>query len=130
MTTQNKLVDLKPEDWLLLYVDVELKAFSKKFGGTFDTSDVEVVCKLVADRKLPEGVDLYVALNLSMCKDKNVRELVDRDLGVDLSCSIAHGLKLGQDVLIYLYSRYCELEGYNEHVAHIFKQSLNYTIPF
>lgn len=132
MTTQNKLVDLKPEDWLRLYVDAELKAFSKKFEGTFDEAEVDSVCKMVSDRKLPEGVDVFYALRLLIDTEyyPMTKEEKDNEMDIDLATSVAHGCKLGQDRLIYMYSKYCELEGYDDRVAHIFKQSLNYCIPF
>ena len=132
MTTKNKLlVNLKPEDWLKIYVISEVNLFETKFNYKFEEQQIDFVCKIVADKKLPDGVELFVSLSL-LTHNLYLRSMggMEQDLDIDLATSIMHGCKSGQDRLVYLYSRWCELEGYDERVAHIFKQSLNYCIPF
>ena len=61
MTTKNKLlVNLKPEDWLKIYVISEVNLFETKFNYKFEEQEIEDVCKTVADMKLPEGLDVFL----------------------------------------------------------------------
>lgn len=115
-------------DWLQMYVISQVNLFETKFNTRIDSQEIENVCKIVSELELPEGVDLFVTL----CKLANTVYTGDwiYELGQDLAVAKMHNLKLGQDVLVYLYSRYCTEEGYDERVAHIFKNCIQYTIPF
>lgn len=118
------LTEMKPEDWLKLYVDSEVQKYTKKFGTVFSEDDIDKVCSKVSDLKLPEGADVYVSLMLLQ------PSIVEEEVIIDVVTSRMHGLILGEDMLVYLYSKFCETDGYDEQVAYIFKQSLQYTIPF
>lgn len=115
-------------DWLQMHVISQVNLFETKFNTRIDSQEIENVCKIVSELELPEGVDLFVTL----CKLANTVYTGDwiYEIGLDLAVAKMHNLKLGQDVLVYLYSRYCTEEGYDEQVAFIFKNCIQYTIPF
>ena len=46
-----------------------------------------------------------------------------------VSCELK-GLTLGLDMLVYMYSQISEGRGYDSEVAFIFKNCIQYTIPF
>lgn len=118
------LTEMKPEDWLKLYVNTEVQKYTKKFGVVFSEDDVDKVCIKVSELKLPGGADIYVSLMLLQ------PSIVEEEIIIDVVTSRMHVLTLGEDVLVYLYSNFCLTDGYDEKVAYIFKQSLQYTIPF
>lgn len=115
-------------DWLEVYTISQVNLFETEFNTRIDSQEIENVCKIVANMQLPEGVDLFVTL----CKLTNTVYTGNwvYELGLDLAAAKMHNLKLGQDVLVYLYSRYCAEEGYDKQVAFIFKNCIQYTIPF
>lgn len=122
----HKLVtDMKPEDWLKIYVISEVNNFETKFPDIKLKNDIDEVCDFVATLNLPEGSDVFCCLIMLFDNMTEKEDIHNYDCTRKL-----HGLTLGEDVLIYVYSRYCELEGYNPVVAYMFKQSLQYTIPF
>lgn len=123
MTTQNKLSDLKPEDWLKIYVISEVNLFETKFNYKFEEQEIDNVCKIVADLKLPEGLDVFYAVMVMTNTD-------DYILDNYVKLAQMHNLTLGLDMLIYIYGKFVETEGYDEQVAFIFKNCIQYTIPF
>lgn len=111
-------------DWLQMYVISQVNLFETKFNTRIDSQEIDNICKMVADLKLPEGVDaFYVMMILT---DKAM------DLYMDTIITLAriHNLTLGLDVLIYIYGKLVEAGGYDEQVAFIFKNCIQYTIPF
>lgn len=122
-----KALDMKDVDWLKLYVNSEVDKFSKKFGIEFDQQEIEDVCKTVADMKLPEGVDVFYVM-MSLVFDK--AKLYPLQLDIILVACELKGLTLGLDMLIYIYGKFVEVNGYDEQVAFIFKNCIQYTIPF
>lgn len=120
-----KLIDMKDIDWLKLYVNSEVDKFSKKFDVQFDKQEIEDACKIVAGLKLPEGVDAFYAMIL-LAEGKETQLHLDSML---VSCELK-GLTLGLDVLVYMYSQISEGRGYDSEVAFIFKNCIQYTIPF
>lgn len=123
MTTQNKLVDLKPEDWLKIYVISEVNLFETKFNYKFEEQEIDNVCKIVADLKLPEGLDVFYAVMVMTNTD-------DYILDNYVKLAQMYNLTLGLDMLIYIYGKFVEANGYDEQVAFIFKNCIQYTIPF
>ena len=123
MTTQNKLVDLKPEDWLKIYVISEVNLFETKFNSTFEEQEIDNVCKIVADLKLPEGLDVFYAVMILTNTDDYV-------LDNYVKLAQMYNLTLGLDMLVFVYGKFVEAEGYDEQVAFIFKNCIQYTIPF
>jgi predicted nuclease with TOPRIM domain len=122
-----KALDMKDVGWLKLYVNSEVDKFSKKFDVEFDQQEIEDVCKNVADMKLPEGIDVfYVMMSLVFDKVK----LYPLQLDIILVACELKGLTLGLDMLIYIYGKFVEVNGYDEQVAFIFKNCIQYTIPF
>ena len=119
-----KALDMKDVDWLKLYVNSEVDKFSKKFGIGFDQQEIEDICKIVANLKLPEGVDTFYAMTCLAGKATNWY--------MDLSITLAqkHNLTLGLDMLVYIYGEFVEDAGYDSEVAFIFKNCIQYTIPF
>ena len=114
-------------DWLQVHVISQVNLFETKFNTRIDSQEIEDVCKIVADKELPEGVDtFYVMMSLVFDKAK----LYPLQLDVILvSCEI-EGLTLGLDMLIYIYGKFVEVNGYDEQVAFIFNNCIQYTIPF
>lgn len=127
MTTQNKPVDLKPEDWLQVHVISQVNLFETKFNTRIDSQEIEDTCKTVADMKLPEGVDTFYAMML-LAFDK--ARLYPLQLDTILVTCELKGLTLGLDMLIFIYGKFVEANGYDEQVAFIFKNCIQYTIPF
>jgi predicted nuclease with TOPRIM domain len=122
-----KALDMKDVGWLKLYVNSEVDKFSKKFDVEFDQQEIEDVCKNVADMKLPKGIDVfYVMMSLVFDKVK----LYPLQLDIILVACELKGLTLGLDMLIYIYGKFVEVNGYDEQVAFIFKNCIQYTIPF
>lgn len=119
-----KVLDMKDVDWLKLYVNSEVDKFSKKFSIEFDQQEIEDICKIVANLKLPEGVDVFYAMVCLAGKATN--------LYMDTIITLAqiHNLTLGLDMLVYVYGKFVEADGYDEQVAFIFKNCIQYTIPF
>ena len=122
-----KALDMKDVGWLKLYVNSEVDKFSKKFDVEFDQQDIEDVCKNVADMKLPEGIDVFYVM-MSLVFDK--AKLYPLQLDIILVACELKGLTLGLDMLIYIYGKFVEVNGYDEQVAFIFKNCIQYTIPF
>lgn len=122
-----KALDMKDLDWLKLYVKSEVDKFSKKFGIDFDQQEIEDVCKLVANLKLPEGVDVFYAMMLLVFDEPHITSL---HLDAMLSSCKLSGLTSGLDVLTYIYAKTSEKCGYIPEIAFIFKNCIQYTIPF
>lgn len=118
-----KALDMKDVDWLKLYVNSEVDKFSKKFGIEFDQQEIEDVCKIVADMKLPEGVDVFYVMSCLANTDDYV-------LNNYIDLARLYSLTLGLEMLVYLYGKFVEADGYDEQVAFIFKNCIQYTIPF
>ena len=124
MTTKNKLLaNLKPEDWLKIYVISEVNLFETKFNYKFEEQQIDFVCKIVADMKLPEGLDVFYAVMIMTNTD-------DYILDNYVKLAQMHNLTLGIDMLVFVYGKFVEAEGYDEQVAFIFKNCIQYTIPF
>ena len=124
MTTKNKLlVNLKPEDWLKIYVISEVNLFETKFNYKFEEQEIEDVCKTVADIKLPEGLDVFYAVMIMTNTD-------DYILDNYVKLARMYNLILGLDMLVFVYGKFVEADGYDEQVAFIFKNCIQYTIPF
>lgn len=123
MTTKNKLVDLKPEDWLKIYVISEVNLFETKFNYKFEEQEIDNVCKIVADLKLPEGLDVFYAVMIMTNTD-------DYILDNYVKLAQMYNLTLGLDMLVFVYGKFVEENGYDEQVAFIFKNCIQYTIPF
>lgn len=119
-----KALDMKDVGWLKLYVNSEVDKFSKKFDVEFDQQEIEDVCKTIAKLKLPEGVDVFCVMVCLAGKATN--------LYMDAVVTLAqvHSLTLGLDMLVYVYGKFVEVGGYDEQVAFIFKNCIQYTIPF
>lgn len=119
-----KLLDMKPEDWLKLYVDNEANKFEKKFNIELDSQEIDNICKIVADLNLPEGVDVFYAMTCLIGRATN--------LYMDTIVTLAQiqELTLGLDMLVYIYGKFVEADSYDEQVAFIFKNCIQYTIPF
>ena len=122
-----KALDMKDVGWLKLYVNSEVDKFSKKFDVELDQQEIEDVCKNVADMKLPEGIDVFYVM-MSLVFDK--AKLYPLQLDIILVACELKGLTLGLDMLIYIYGKFVEVNGYDEQVAFIFKNCIQYTIPF
>lgn len=114
-------------DWLQVYVISQVNLFETKFNTRIDSQEIEDVCKTVADMKLPEGVDTFYAM-MSLVFDK--AKLYQLQLDVILVYCELNGLTLGLDMLIYIYSKFVGVNGYDEQIAFIFKNCIQYTIPF
>lgn len=111
-------------DWLQVHVISQVNLFETKFNTRIDSQEIEDVCKTVADIKLPEGVDTFYVMACLTGKATN--------LYMDTIITLAqiHNLTLGLDMLIYIYGKFVEVTGYDEQVAFIFKNCIQYTIPF
>lgn len=114
-------------DWLQMYVISQVNLFETKFNTRIDSQEIECVCKIVANMELPEGVDVfYVMMSLVFEKAK----LYPLQLDVILVYCELERLTLGLDMLTYIYGKFVEVNGYDEQVAFIFKNCIQYTIPF
>ncbi|QDB74117.1 hypothetical protein [Aeromonas phage 4L372D] len=111
-------------DWLQVHVISQANLFETKFNTRIDSQEIEDVCKTVADMKLPEGVDTYIAMLFLLPSIHNDY------VYTDIAKLKMQGLTLGLDMLIYVYSQFCITDGYDEQVAFIFKNCIQYTIPF
>lgn len=111
-------------DWLQVHVISQVNLFETKFNTRIDSREIEDVCKIVADIKLPEGIDIFYIMACLTGKATN--------LYMDTIITLAqiHNLTLGLDMLIYVYGKFVEAGGYDEQVAFIFKNCIQYTIPF
>ena len=118
------ITDMKDVDWLKLYVNSEADKFEKEFGYHLDPQEIEDICKTVANLKLPEGVDTFYAMTCLVGKATN--------LYMDTLITLAQiqELTLGLDMLVYIYGKFVEADSYDEQVAFIFKNCIQYTIPF
>lgn len=114
-------------DWLQIHVISQVNLFETKFNIRIDSQEIEDVCKNVADMKLPEGIDVFYA-TMSLVFDK--AKLYPLQLDIILVACELEGLTLGLDMLIYIYGKFVEVNGYDEQVAFIFKNCIQYTIPF
>lgn len=124
VSDMTKALDMKDVDWLKLYVDSEVDKFSKKFDVEIDQQEIEDICKIVVSLKLPEGVDAFYAMMLlTKIKTEMYCECM-------LNVCRKEELTLGLDMLIYMYGWFSETDHYNEQVAFIFKNCIQYTIPF
>ena len=124
MTTKNKLLaNLKPEDWLKIYVISEVNLFETKFNYKFEEQEIDNVCSIVADLKLPEGLDVFYAVMIMTNTDDYV-------LDNYVKLAQMYNLTLGLDMLVFVYSQFCITDGYDEQVAFIFKDCIQCTIPF
>lgn len=110
-------------DWLQVHVISQVNLFETKFNTRIDSQEIEDVCKIVSDMKLPEGLDVFYAVMILTNTDDYV-------LDNYVKLAQMYNLTLGLDMLVFVYGKFVEAEGYDNEVAHIFKQSLNYTIPF
>ena len=117
------ITDMKDVDWLKLYVNSEADKFEKEFGYHLDPQEIEDVCKTVADMKLPEGLDVFYAVMIMTNTDNYI-------LDNYVKLAQMYNLTLGIDMLVFVYGKFVEAEGYDEQVAFIFKNSIQYTIPF
>lgn len=111
-------------DWLQVYVISQVNLFETKFNTRIDSQEIEDICKIVANLKLPEGVDTFYAMTCLVGKATN--------LYMDTIITLAqiHNLTLGLDMLVYIYGKFVEADSYDEQVAFIFKNCIQYTIPF
>ena len=118
------ITDMKDVDWLKLYVNSEADKFEKEFGYHLDPQEIEDVCNIVANLKLPEGVDTFYVMTCLVGKATN--------LYMDTLITIAQiqELTLGLDLLVYIYGKFVEVNGYDEQIAFVFKNCIQYTIPF
>lgn len=118
------ITDMKDVDWLKLYVNSEADKFEKEFGYHLDPQEIEDICKTVANLKLPEGVDTFYAMTCLVGKATN--------LYMDTLITLAQiqELTLGLDMLVYIYGKFVEADSYDGQVAFVFKNCIQYTIPF
>lgn len=111
-------------DWLQMYVISQVNLFETKFNTRIDSQEIEDVCKIVANMELPEGVNTFYAMNCLVGKATN--------LYMDTLITLAQiqELTLGLDMLVYIYGKFVEADSYDEQVAFVFKNCIQYTIPF
>ena len=110
-------------DWLQMYVISQVNLFETKFNTRIDSQEIEDVCKTVADLKLPEGLDVFYAVMIMTNTD-------DYILDNYVKLAQMYNLTLGLDMLVFVYGKFVEVDGYDEQVAFIFKNCIQYTIPF
>ena len=110
-------------DWLQMYVISQVNLFETKFNTRIDSQEIEDVCKIVADLKLPEGLDVFYAVMIMTNTD-------DYILDNYVKLAQMYNLTLGLDMLVFVYGKFVEADGYDEQVAFIFKNCIQYTIPF
>lgn len=111
-------------DWLQMYVISQVNLFETKFNTRIDSQEIEDVCKIVANMELPEGVDVFYVMTCLVGKATN--------LYMDTLITLAQiqELTLGLDMLVYIYGKFVEVDSYDEQVAFVFKNCIQYTIPF
>ena len=114
-------------DWLQMYVVSQVNLFETKFNTRIDSQEIEDICKIVSNLELPEGVDSFYAM-MSLVFDKE--KLYHLQLDAILVYCELERLTLGLEMLIYIYGKFVEVNGYDEQVAFIFKNCIQYTIPF
>ena len=120
----NKIVSsMTNADWLQMYVISQVNLFETKFNTRIDSQEIEDVCKIVADMKLPEGLDVFYAVMIMTNTDNYI-------LDNYVKLAQMYNLTLGLDMLVFVYGKFVEAEGYDEQVAFIFKNCIQYTIPF
>ena len=112
-------------DWLQVHVISQVNLFETKFNTIIDSQEIEDICNIVANLKLPEGVDTFYAMTCLVGKASNM--YMD---AVITTAQMLHSLTLGLDMLVYIYGVFVEDAGYDEQVAIIFKNCIQYTIPF
>ena len=110
-------------DWLQMYVISQVNLFETKFNTRIDSQEIEDVCKIVADMKLPEGLDVFYAVTIMTNTDNYI-------LDNHVKLAQMYNLTLGLDMLVFVYGKFVEADGYDEQVAFIFKNCIQYTIPF
>ena len=110
-------------DWLQMYVISQVNLFETKFNTRIDSQEIEDVCKIVADMKLPEGLDVFYAVMIMTNTDNYI-------LDNYVKLAQMYNLTLGLDMLVFVYGKFVEAEGYDEQVAFIFKNCIQHTIPF
>ena len=110
-------------DWLQVHVISQVNLFETKFNTRIDSQEIEDVCKTVADLKLPEGLDVFYAVMVMTNTDDSI-------LDNYVKLAQMYNLTLGLDMLVFVYGKFVEAEGYDEQVAFIFKNCIQYTIPF
>lgn len=110
-------------DWLQVHVISQVNLFETKFNTQIDSQEIEDVCKIVADMKLPEGLDVFYAVMIMTNTD-------DYILDNYVKLAQMYNLTLGLDMLVFVYGKFVEENGYDEQVALIFKNCIQYTIPF
>ena len=110
-------------DWLEVYVISQINIFETKFNTRIDSQEIEDVCKIVADMELPEGLDVFYAVMIMTNTDNYI-------LDNYVKLAQMYNLTLGLDMLVFVYGKFVEAEGYDEQVAFIFKNCIQYTIPF
>ena len=110
-------------DWLEVYVISQINIFETKFNTRIDSQEIEDVCKIVADMELPEGLDVFYAVMIMTNTDNYI-------LDNYVKLAQMYNLTLGLDMLVLVYGKFVEAEGYDEQVAFIFKNCIQYTIPF
>ena len=110
-------------DWLQIYVISQVNLFETKFNTRIDSQEIEDVCKIVADMKLPEGLDVFYAVMIMTNTDNYI-------LDNYVKLAQMYNLTLGLDMLVFVYGKFVEVDGYDEQVAFIFKNCIQYTIPF
>ena len=110
-------------DWLQMYVISQVNLFETKFNTRIDSQEIEDVCKIVADMKLQEGLDVFYAVMIMTTTDNYI-------LDNHVKLAQMYNLTLGLDMLVFVYGKFVEAEGYDEQVAFIFKNCIQYTIPF
>lgn len=111
-------------DWLQVHVISQVNLFETKFNTRIDSQEIEDVCKTVADMKLPEGLDTYIAMLFLL------PSIYNEPVYTDIAKLKMQGLTSGLDMLTHMYSQFCITDGYDEQVAFIFKNCIQYTIPF
>lgn len=111
-------------DWLQVHVISQVNLFETKFNTRINSQEIEDVCKIVADMKLPEGLDTYIAMLFLL------PSIYNDYVYTDIAKLKMQRLTLGLDMLTYMYSQFCITDGYDEQVAFIFKNCIQYTIPF
>lgn len=110
-------------DWLQVHVISQVNLFETKFNTRIEEQEIEDVCKIVADMKLPEGLDVFYAVMILTNTDDYV-------LDNYVKLAQMYNLTLGLDMLVFVYGKFVEVDGYDEQVAFIFKNCIQYTIPF
>jgi hypothetical protein len=110
-------------DWLQMYVISQVNLFETEFNTRIDSQEIEDVCKIVADMELPEGLDVFYAVMIMTNTDNYI-------LDNYVKLAQMYNLTLGLDMLVFVYGKFVEAEGYDEQVAFIFKNCIQYTIPF